>query len=533
MADYILSNWLKELEQLLPGTLLELGAWHTVQYSRELSHSRIQDITRFCSKTRLLASNLSEPMRRALLWYSQLLDFVFNTLQPWRYNPVWWNPFQGIDRFINDSPYPPHEKLSMLLPFLKNLPHTIQSLKNLLLLPTKASWQTALLKINGMIEFTNNAIKQLCYEARKKGEWKIASKAENAAQQALIALQNWHAWLEEKFKHNKTWHPERLDEPIYRKLWSLQLDLPFSPEEALKLANQEAEKLHEQLREETYRAYNMPPEEAIPYLCTKLSLSKQSWFLYLKKNLEELRSFLLNQDVLPSLEDIPPLKVRELPPFMRGAGAGASVSPASAYSPQSPVYYNVEPINTLAPQLIESFLKEYNSVTLQILNIHEAYPGHYIHLAFAQKYAHPATMITSCDTTTEGWAVYAEHLMDDLGWNSSPEWKVLYGKWYLRVITNTILDIRFHLEGISEQEALRFLTQEAFQEKAEATLKIHRQKLSAVQLASYFTGLLWIQDLRSRWLSANRNKGLKDFHSWFLTLGPLPPSAIKTTINKG
>ena len=40
-------------------------------------------------------------------------------------------------------------------------------------------------------------------------------------------------------------------------------------------------------------------------------------------------------------------------------------------------YYNVGSLANYSPEKAESYLREYNSYTLQILSIHEAIPGHY------------------------------------------------------------------------------------------------------------------------------------------------------------
>ena len=45
------------------------------------------------------------------------------------------------------------------------------------------------------------------------------------------------------------------------------------------------------------------------------------------------------------------------------------------------------PLDAFTAEEAESFLREYNDWTLQILNIHEAIPGHYTQLMHANKSA--------------------------------------------------------------------------------------------------------------------------------------------------
>jgi hypothetical protein len=57
-------------------------------------------------------------------------------------------------------------------------------------------------------------------------------------------------------------------------------------------------------------------------------------------------------------------------------------------------------------------------------------------------------------------------------------------KFYLRAVANAILDHKMHCSGMTDDEALRFLTEGAFQSEGEARLKIIRSKQSSVQTAS-------------------------------------------------
>jgi uncharacterized protein (DUF885 family) len=61
-------------------------------------------------------------------------------------------------------------------------------------------------------------------------------------------------------------------------------------------------------------------------------------------------------------------------------------------------------------------------------------------------------------------------------------------KFYLRAVGNTILDHKMHCANFSDEEALKFLTQDCFQSEGEAKLKIIRSKQSSCQLSTYFVG---------------------------------------------
>ena len=66
----------------------------------------------------------------------------------------------------------------------------------------------------------------------------------------------------------------------------------------------------------------------------------------------------------------------------------------------------------------------------------------------------------------------------------------------LRSITNTLLDIGIHAEGMTEAQAMDLMTRGAFQQEREAAGKWTRARLSSVQLLNYFTGYTEHLDLR-------------------------------------
>src|SRR5436305_9234611 len=114
-------------------------------------------------------------------------------------------------------------------------------------------------------------------------------------------------------------------------------------------------------------------------------------------------------------------------------------------------------------------MQEYNRHMLQILTIHEAYPGHYVQLAYSNRHPSFLRRVLSSGVFAEGWAVYTEQMMLDQGYGKGDDALRLHQfKWYLRTVANAILDHRMHGAGMSDEEALDFLTRRAFQSEGEA-----------------------------------------------------------------
>jgi uncharacterized protein (DUF885 family) len=290
--------------------------------------------------------------------------------------------------------------------------------------------------------------------------------------------------------------------------------------------------LTEQLWPMYFKNTPIPAEKknAIKMMLEKLSLShchRDSFLQTIQKQIPELEKFIRSKDLL-YLDPSKPLVVRQTPPYMEGGGAGASINDPGPFNKDGNTYYNVSPLTNYTAAQAESYLREYNDYILQILNIHEAIPGHYVQLVYANQSPSLVKSIFGNGAMVEGWAVYGERMMLEEGYgNQSPELWLMYYKWHLRSVMNTILDYSVHCLNMSEREAKRLMIEEAFQQQAEADGKWKRAKLTQVQLCSYFTGYTEIYALREQ-LKARQGTSfnLKKFHEQFLSFGSAPVPLI-------
>src|SRR5947209_4547350 len=106
-------------------------------------------------------------------------------------------------------------------------------------------------------------------------------------------------------------------------------------------------------------------------------------------------------------------------------------------------------------------------------------------------------------------------------------------KWYLRTVVNAILDHRMHCTGMTDDEAMKLLTEGAFQTEGEALAKVIRAKQSSCQLSTYFVGRLAFYRLRQR---VGRELGdrfdLARFHESVLSHGTLPVKYLPELVRK-
>jgi uncharacterized protein (DUF885 family) len=224
-----------------------------------------------------------------------------------------------------------------------------------------------------------------------------------------------------------------------------------------------------------------------------------------------------------------PLEIILMPEFQRGV-ALAYCDPPGPLDKGQETFFSVSPIpDDWTPEQVNSFLREYNTRSINDLTIHEAMPGHYLQLAHSNQYPSVLRSILWSGPFVEGWAVYAEALMAEQGYmNADPLYRLVELKWYLRAVANALLDQGLHVDGMTREEAMRLMTVETFQEEREASGKWTRAQLTSAQLPTYFVGYQEHADLRRE---AERRWGadfdLERYHDTVLSFGSPPARFVR------
>jgi uncharacterized protein (DUF885 family) len=124
----------------------------------------------------------------------------------------------------------------------------------------------------------------------------------------------------------------------------------------------------------------------------------------------------------------------------------------------------------------------------------------------------------------EGWAVYVQQVMTDEGYaEDGPGMRVTWLKQLLRVLANTILDIRLQTMGMTDEEALYLMIHDTYQEKEEATAKLQRAQLSSCQLPTYYSGWKGWRAVREDYQRLKGNAfSLREFHERALKESAVP-----------
>lgn len=460
------------------------------------------------------------------------------TFKSWQWDPSNYNVAGGFAQIINENFAPLDDRLRSVLARMENIPAYYAAAQTNIKQPTLEHTELAVMQNQGTFSvFSDDLLKQVAGSGLSDSEKSLFKTRFDAA---IVAINEHISWLNKLALQLKKDGARsfRIGEALYEQKFAFDIQAGMTAKQLYQKAMADKERVQAEmtkLTDKLWPKYFTTPKPAdnkiaIRQLIDKLStqhVKRDDFVNEVRKQIPQLIEF-VNQKNLVTLDPKKPLIVRETPAYMRGF-AGASISAPGPYEKLGNTYYNVTPLDDMSDESAESYLREYNHWILQILNIHEAIPGHYTQLVYSNQSPSLVKSLFGNGAMVEGWAVYTERMMLEEGYgNFEPEMWLMYHKWNLRVICNTILDYSIHIKGMTEKEAIALMMDEAFQQQAEAEEKWRRATLSQVQLASYYSGYREIYDFREEYKKVmGKDFDLKIFHEKFLSYGSAPVKYIR------
>ena len=460
--------------------------------------------------------------------------WLAENLHPYEEDPRVYGEYlsDSVYLLLTQSTLPKETNIANCLARMELIPRVVAAAKDNLRHPARPLLETAIRQNRGSIAFYEKDI----FEFAGKTPQLAALKA--SAQRVAACLKDYQAFLETDLLPRATgdWRLGR--DKFYRKL-ELDLDANLTADQVLADAQAEFERVQRdmyvvarQLWSGYYPGRALPPDDAagrretIQKVLDRIAQDHgrpENLTRDVRKAVAQIKRFISERDLL-RLPEPDSCRVVEMPEFQRGNSTAYMNSPPPL-DPKALGYYAVSPPpKDWSAQRVKSYLEEYNSYMLQILTIHEAYPGHYVQFEYANRNPSVIRRVLQSGVFIEGWAVYTEQTMLDEGYGRGDlALRLTQLKFYLRAVANAILDHRMHCDEMTDDAALKFLTEEAYQSEGEARLKIIRAKQSAVQLSTYFVGRMAHYRLRQ---AVEREMGadfdLGRYHEAVLAQGPVP-----------
>ena len=250
--------------------------------------------------------------------------------------------------------------------------------------------------------------------------------------------------------------------------------------------------------------------------------------------LEDIRQALIDHDIIsvPSEERC---QVTETPSYMRYAFA-AMDSPGGLEEVATEAFYYVTPVEPdWTPRQQEEWLTNFNYHTLQVVSVHEVYPGHYVHnlhnrynRSGGRRTLPLINRVATSYAFTEGWAHYTEEMMLETEYGRDNP-----ALWLTQLLEALVRNCRYlcslgmHTQGMTVDEATRFFQAHAYMEEHPARREALRGTFDPGYL-NYTLGKLMLLKLRQDW---RRQEGsaysLRRFHDATLSWGAPPVPLLR------
>ncbi len=167
------------------------------------------------------------------------------------------------------------------------------------------------------------------------------------------------------------------------------------------------------------------------------------------------------------------------------------------------------------------------------LAFHEAIPGHHFQLAIAQERTgvHPVTRYLFNSAFSEGWAIYAERVADEMGLYTSDADRLKDLEGIIYGFATVVMETGMHVKGWTRQQAIDFETAHTSRSAEQAALDVDRRIGWPGQGLSYHVGYVEIRRLRA--LAEERlgdRFDVRVFHDRILEDGSVPLELLREKI---
>jgi uncharacterized protein (DUF885 family) len=168
------------------------------------------------------------------------------------------------------------------------------------------------------------------------------------------------------------------------------------------------------------------------------------------------------------------------------------------------------------------------------LSLHESVPGHHLQIALQQEMdlAPFRRNFTSYTAFTEGWALYAESLGEEMGVYDTPERRMGELSYQMWRACRLVVDTGIHAFGWDKARAIQYMRDNTALTDANIEAEVNRYISWPGQALGYMIGRLKIIELRHRAEAALGERfDLRRFHDAVLRNGSVPLDVLESEID--
>ena len=216
---------------------------------------------------------------------------------------------------------------------------------------------------------------------------------------------------------------------------------------------------------------------------------------------------------------VAPVEIRRVPTFIEAGAPGGYYNSAALDGSRPGAYY----INLRDTA-------EWPRMQLPTLTYHEASPGHHHQISLQQEQAdRPLLMkVLGFSAYSEGWALYAEQLADEMGvYADNPIGQIGYLQSLLFRATRLVADSGLHHKRWSREQTIRYMVETLGDSESAVTTEVERYCVWPGQASSYKVGHNKWVELRARAQAALGDRfDIRAFHDAGMNAGGVPLTVL-------
>ena len=444
----------------------------------------------------------------------------------WEKNPMIYmgQPGEAIDSLIKRDFAPGRERISAVVARMQGVPRLVDSMKANVQNPPREFTELALRMAQGSVAFFKETVPRWAAPFATVEE---RGRVEKAALLAQLAMEDAALWLQRDLMPRSKGSFALGEKRFLTKLrLEEMIDLPMKE----LLATGEAALARDRDRFRVVAEAFAPglAFSAVMSLLANDHPSEGELLTATRATLEKTRRFLVDKQVVTLPSNLRPT-VTETPSFARNGAFASMDSPGAFETKATEAYYYVTPPERdWSAARRQQHLRLFNRPVLEMITIHEAFPGHFLHFLYAERFPTKTRKLVTTGSTVEGWAHYAEQMMIEEGYGGGdPRLELAQLSEALLRDCRFIAGIKLHTGDWTVKQAARFFVDQAGQEPANADEEAHRGTYNPTYL--YYTmGKLMVYQLRRDFArERGANYTLKSFHDTFVRQGGIPLAMIR------
>jgi len=241
-----------------------------------------------------------------------------------------------------------------------------------------------------------------------------------------------------------------------------------------------------------------------------------------RRELERLEAFVFEEDLATNPEAA--ARVEPTPEFLRPVLGYAAYLPAGPFDPWQQGYFWV------TPPADGAGLRDHAFAYIPAVAAHEGYPGHHLQMTSVNRLLSVTRRAVRSPVMIEGWGLYTEQLMADVGYYDDAARLAQLAMRLLRAL-RIVLDMELQSGELTYEAAVARAVSVARVSESTARTEIARYTMTPTQPCSYLVGALELERLRAvtedRLGPAFR---LRAFHDRVLSYGHMPPTLVARAI---